>query len=366
MKTDCLIIGAGAVGLVTAHALVKQDLTVTLVDQSAIAQEASWAGAGILLPLLPWNYPPAVTRLTGASLSLYPELVRELYDTTGIDPELRHSGMLILPDYNAPSAFNWCHNHEFPITEVRAPDIASSVTLDKSALWLESVMQLRNPRFLAAMRGWLMQHGVHLLEHATGAHLISNGRRILGVQANQGHFSAESYVVTAGAWSQQLLGEHALGLDIRPIRGQMLLYKAHPGQLETIVMQNGTYIVPRADGHILVGSTLEDAGFDKSTTDEARRSLHTTATTLLPFLNDTPLIGHWAGLRPGSPGNIPTISRHPTLENLYINSGHFRYGVTMAPASARLLLDLMLDRPPLLDPTPYQWPAAHQHQHNIL
>lgn len=299
-------------------------------------------------------------------MELHAKIYHDFIGQTEFDGELRQCGMLVLPNFDALKARLWCSRHEIPLEETSSRNIAPRLREEMPALWMRHVTQLRNPRFLAAMRFWLAKHGAIMRGNTQITRLVVNHNQVTHLQTQQETIPVDTVVVTAGAWSQQLLGEHALGLDIRPIRGQMLLYKAHPGQLETIVMQNGTYIVPRADGHILVGSTLEDAGFDKSTTDEARRSLHATATTLLPFLNDTPLAGHWAGLRPGSPGNIPTISRHPTLENLYINSGHFRYGVTMAPASARLLLDLMLDRPPLLDPTPYQWPAAHQHQHNIL
>jgi glycine oxidase len=109
------------------------------------------------------------------------------------------------------------------------------------------------------------------------------------------------------------------------------------------------------DGHILVGSTLEQVGFDKSLTDEAYSSLKQRAEAVLPQLKRLDPVRQWAGLRPGSPDNIPVIGRHPKIENLWASSGHFRYGVTMAPASARLLADLALGRPRSLDPTPYAW-----------
>jgi glycine oxidase len=116
--------------------------------------------------------------------------------------------------------------------------------------------------------------------------------------------------------------------------------------------------VPRLDGHILVGSTLEDAGFEKSSTPDARADLLAFAMDTCPALKDAELVRQWSGLRPGSPGNLPTVARHPELGNLYVNSGHFRYGVTMAPASAELLTELMLDRPTTLDAAPYGWPRS--------
>jgi glycine oxidase len=120
-------------------------------------------------------------------------------------------------------------------------------------------------------------------------------------------------------------------------------------------LQSGLYLIPRRDGHLLVGSTVEDVGFDKSTTDEARETLLQRAVTMLPALRGMPLVKHWAGLRPGSPDNIPTIGRHFHLENLYINSGHFRYGVTMAPASVEVLMNDINGLPQPLDVSAYKW-----------
>jgi glycine oxidase len=364
---DCLVIGAGALGLALAHTLAGHGAAVTLLDRGVAGGEASWAGAGILSPLPPWAYPDAVTRLAMAGAALYPALAGELRAATGMDPELLRSGMLVLPEHDAATAAAWCSRHDLAMRAVPARDVLPSCASPARGLWLEDVMQVRNPRLLAALRARLAQQGVRCLEQTTVTGLATDGRRILHVRTPAGELSAANYVVAAGAWSRQLLGEHALAVDIRPVRGQMLLYQARPGQIGAIVLQNGIYVVPRADGHVLVGSTLEDAGFDKSTTDAARRALHAAAIALFPLLADAPLVAHWAGLRPGSPGNVPTIGRHPTLENLYLNSGHFRYGVTMAPASARLLLDIMLDRPPMLDPTPYRWPtSAPPHPHNTI
>ncbi|HEX8873436.1 MAG TPA: FAD-dependent oxidoreductase, partial [Nitrosospira sp.] len=184
--------------------------------------------------------------------------------------------------------------------------------------------------------------------------------RIQSICTSQGvEYSADHYVITAGAWSRQLLGGHALNLDIWPVRGQILLFKAQPDLLKTIVLREHDYfyLIPRRDGHILAGSTLEEAGFDKSPTAEARRMLLARAHALVPALTEETIAGHWAGLRPGSPDNIPIIDRHPSIANLYLNSGHYRYGVTMAPGSARLLSNIILDKPQPLDIAPYRWPV---------
>jgi glycine oxidase len=129
-----------------------------------------------------------------------------------------------------------------------------------------------------------------------------------------------------------------------------LLYQPKEN-LKQIVYQDGFYMIPRGDGYLLAGSTLEDVGFDTSTTETVRDELARKAESIMPSLKGMPIIKHWSGLRPGTPENMPTISAHPDIQNLYLNTGHFRYGLTMAPASARLVADLISDKAPFIDPS---------------
>lgn len=223
-------------------------------------------------------------------------------------------------------------------------------------LWLPDVAQVRNPRLIKALRLALERMGVRIVEHTEVTGIVATEDRVERLDTTVGPFAAERYVVAAGAWSKKLLGKRGVQLDIKPVRGQMLLYRAQPGMLRHIILQNGTYLIPRDDGHILAGSTLEDVGFDKATTEEARVALHARALGMLPQLAQAEFIKHWAGLRPGSPGNIPIIARHPQMENLYLNSGHFRYGVTMAPASAQILANRLFNREQPFDVSGYAWP----------
>jgi glycine oxidase len=343
--SDILIIGAGAVGCLTAMELTRRGARVTLVERGELGREASWAGGGILFPLLPWRYGEAVNRLALAGAASYPMLAEELHSATGIDPEYIVSGMRALPDFGGDAALQWCAGHGV-MAEMQA-----------GALWLPQVAQVRNPCLMLALRLWLENNGVQLREHTVVNGLEVTGNRVASVQTGVGALHADHIVVTAGAWSRPLLGEHALALDLKPIRGQMLLYRPPPGVLQQIYFQDDFYLIPRRDGHILAGSTLEDVGFDKSTTVEAAGELHRKAEALLPALRDRQPIRHWSGLRPGSSDNIPVIGRHPALKNLWLNTGHFRYGVTMAPASSRLIASLLAGETPFMDGSPYTFGA---------
>jgi len=342
---DILIVGGGVIGFSSALELALAGAKVTVVERGQCGNESSWAGGGILSPLLPWDYSSAVTDLTQLSCRLFPEWVEHVADMSGIDPEYRVSGMRVLPPFDAERAVQWCAGHGVRLER------------DGEALWLPDVAQVRNPRLIKALRLALERMGVRIVEHAEVAGIVSTEDRVERLDTSVGSFSAEHYVVAAGAWSKKLLGKQGVQIDIKPVRGQMLLYRAQPGMLRHILLQNGTYLIPRDDGHILVGSTLEDVGFDKATTEEARAALHVRALDMLPELAQAEFIKHWAGLRPAAPDNIPVIARHPQLENLYLNSGHFRYGVTMAPASAQILANRLFNREQPLDVSNYNWPG---------
>lgn len=342
-NSDSLIIGAGVNGLVTAEALLLRGAAVTVLERGAAGQESSWAGGGILSPLCPWDYPDAVTRLTARGAALFGAWATELHRATGIDPEYEPSGMLLLPPFDRQIAEQWCAAHQ----------VNFAATGD--GMLLPDVAQARNPRLMQALRARVEQLGGRIIEQCAVQEIIAGRDAIHKLATTCGEFGAERYIVTAGAWSKVLLGAHALSVDIKPIRGQMLLFKFDAPPLPHIVLQKDIYLIPRRDGHLLVGSTLEDAGFDKSTTGAAREMLLRRASALLPVLRDMPAIRQWAGLRPASPNNIPTIGRHPHLANLYINSGHFRYGVTMAPASAEILLNGISGAPQPFDVSPYRW-----------
>jgi len=353
---DLIIIGGGVAGLACAQRLLEQGAAVTLLERGEIGRESSWAGGGILSPLCPWDYPAEVTRLTSRSAAQFASWTAALHAATGIDPEYELSGMLVLPPFDAGTAQQWCVGHGVALQQVNDTLSANPA----GALLLPEVAQVRNPRLVQALRQQVLSLGGKIVAHCAVQGLLTEGGCVQALATACGEQRAGRYIVTAGAWSKQVLGKHALQLDIKPIRGQMLLFKFDAPPLRHIVLQDGMYLIPRRDGHLLVGSTLEDVGFDKSTTLAARDSLWQRAQLLLPQLRNMPLLQHWSGLRPASPHNIPTIGRHPQLENLYINSGHFRYGVTMAPASVEILLNELNGGAQPFDVAPYRagWGSA--------
>jgi len=352
LKSDFLIVGAGAIGLSCAIELLQRGAKVTILERGATGKESSWAGGGILSPLCPWDYPDEVTRLTSRGAALFPAWAKALYSTTGIDPEYELSGMLVLPPFDASVVQHWCETHDVPLQFIKTANFPQIV--ETEALYLPEVAQVRNPRLMRALRARVEMLGGRIVEHCDVHEILHGDGKVRGLNTPIAEYQADNYIVTAGAWSKQVLGQYALQIDIKPIKGQMLLFKFTTPPLIHIVLQGDLYLIPRRDGHLLVGSTLEDVGFDKNITQVAHDSLRQRAEAVLPKLHDMPLIQHWAGLRPASPRNIPTIGRHPQLKNLYVSCGHFRYGVTMATASGEILLNEILNQSQPIDVTPYQ------------
>jgi len=345
--------------MLTARELLLGGMSVTLVEQGAAGRESSWAGGGILSPLHPWRVSPAVTALASWSQAFYPQLVAALQDETGIDPQWIRSGLLILDPQEHGQALAWARETGQTVqvldTEACKQLAPGLGCFPAQSLWLPQVAQVRNPRLLKALHQDLVQRGGLIQTQVEVVEILQHGGRVQGVRTRQGRLISPRVVVAGGAWSGRILQQVGIATDIEPVRGQMLLYRAGQGLLAPILLQDEHYLIPRRDGHVLVGSTMEYRGFDKATTEVAREQLQQVARRLLPSLAESLLVAHWAGLRPGNRSGVPLIGAVPGINGLYINSGHFRNGVGLGPASARLLAEIMCahtDR--ILDPAPYR------------
>lgn len=359
--SDILVIGGGAIGMLTARELAKAGADVTLIEMGETGRESSWAGGGIISPLYPWRYADAVTSLSLWSQAEYPRMCAELLEETGVDPELVRSGLLILDQEAQDEALRWARQHGTPMEVLdrqavgeMEPDVGPRLD---TALWLPEVEQVRNPRLARALRRSI-ESRVQIREQEEVVELVVDAGRIVGARTRKETIAARQVVVCTGAWTAKLLDHLNAKPKIEPVRGQMILFLAKPGQISRIVLYRDRYVIPRRDGRVLIGSTLEHEGFVKATTAEAKEELYRAAVEIFPLLKRTPIENHWAGLRPGSPSGIPYIGAFPNVEGLYFNAGHFRNGLVTGPASARLAVDLLLGREPVTDPAPYSLDAA--------
>jgi glycine oxidase len=357
-QQQVVIVGGGVIGLLTAFNLASEGQRVVLLDRSGVGQESSWAGGGIVSPLYPWRYSPAVTALAHWSQDFYPQLGERLFAATGIDPQVHVTGLYWLDLDDQAEALAWAEREGRPLRAVDISAVHDAVPVLGSgfsrAIYMADVANVRNPRLVKSLKTALQtMPNVTLHEHCEVSGFIRDGERVRGVKSSAGEMRGDQVVLAAGAWSGELLGTLGLELPVEPVKGQMILYKCASDFLSSMVLAKGRYAIPRRDGHILIGSTLEHEGFDKTPTDAALESLKASALELIPALADAELVGHWAGLRPGSPEGIPYIGEVPGFTGLWLNCGHYRNGLVLAPASCRLFVDVMLGREPVIDPAPY-------------
>lgn len=355
---DVIVVGGGVVGLLSAWTLGQAGADVLLLERGETGREASWAGGGIVSPLYPWRYSRAVANLAHWSQDFYPGLGQRLLADTGVDPEVHVTGLYWLDLDDQDEALAWARAQGRPLAEVDIAAVHDAVPVlgqgFSRAVYMSGVANVRNPRLARSLREALVRMpNVSIREQVEVTGFLQAGEQVQGVRTVQGDFTADSVVLAAGAWSGQLLAKLGLELPVEPVKGQMILYRCAPDFLSSMVLAKGRYAIPRRDGHILVGSTLEHAGFDKTPSEEALASLRASAEELIPALAEQEPIKHWAGLRPGSPQGIPFIGEVPGHRGLWLNTGHYRNGLVLAPASCQLLADLMQQRQPIIEAAPY-------------
>jgi len=354
MNQRVAILGAGVIGLLTARLLLQRGVRVIIADPVAPARAASWAGGGIVSPLYPWRYSAAVTALAQGAQAAHRELSQALHRETGIDPQYNACGLLMLDAPDEQEAIAWCRRNHRRV--VRCDEAAVAVLQPGLAtgggLWMPEIGNVRNPRLLQALLTYVASHPlaschwqaqVRLEAADCGERLHIDGRAV----------AADAVCVAAGAWSASLLKPFGINLPVVPVRGQMIQYAPLPGRLRRIVLAEGRYLIPRRDGRILAGSTLEHAGFENTTTASARAELHAAAARMMPALRDATIENHWAGLRPGAPAGIPFID-HVAGTRVFVNAGHFRNGLVLAPAAAALGVALMLGERSAIAPAEYR------------
>ncbi len=348
--------------MLTARCLHEAGLRVELLERGKLGMESSWAGGGILSPLYPWRYNRAVNRLAAAGQVEFPRFAAQLEEETGIDPEWMASGLLVLDDDEIEAGSAWCRQSGYAHRVQDRQELRQLETTlaDEfySALLLPDVAQVRNPRLVRALNASLRRHGISCREGVEVTAIEVSAGRASGVRTATGVLKAGKVVIAGGAWSAGLWpGKDTIA--ITPVQGQMIAFQAQAGLLHHILLLDEQYVIPRRDGHILAGSTLEHVGFDKQTSAVALANLRQAAIRMLLILDTHQVVQQWAGLRPGSPDNVPFIGGHPDIEDLFVNAGHFRYGVVMGLPSARLLADLVLGRTPSVAAEDYALPRIH-------
>ena len=368
---DTLSLGAGVVGLSLAYELAGQGLQVRILDRGQPGMQTSWAAAGILPACKFRTKAPPMDWLQGFSAQLHAEWATRLREETGIDTGYRKSGVVHLADSDAVAGqllqkcdrwrregltVKWLHSTDLDQLEPELAGAYDRCGLHGAALVAEEV-QLRTPRHLKALVAACQKRGVEISTGVDAYDFELAGGKISAVQTSIGPIAADRFVIAAGSWTQSLMARLGLSIAVKPMRGQIVLLRT-PRQtigriIEWIVDFGYHYLQPRDDGRVLVGTTMEDVGFDRRNTAEAIAGMLQFAVKLAPALKTADLQCAWSGFRPASVDGLPYLGVVPGIENAFIAAGHFRHGLWLSTGTAVVMSRLIRGEPPGVDLTPF-------------
>lgn len=360
---DVLIVGGGVVGCAAAYELAKAGLRVTVIERGEPGCEASGAAAGMLAPQGETSAPGPFLDIGMASKALYPPLAEELRERSGLDIEYQCRGALHLfldagDESLGRSACEWQRAHGLSAELLGReellklePHVAPEV---RGALFLPDDHWVNNQRLVTALVQAGAELGVEWRRETQVRGLIVEGDRVTGVSLGESTLHSAGCLVAAGAWSGSVLKSAGCSLPVAPVRGQMMALRQLPRLVSHVLHQKGHYMVPRADGDLIVGSTMEWAGESARVTAEAIRELLDFALQAVPSLGGAPIARTWAGLRPWAPDGLPALGAWPGIEGLFVATGHFRNGILLAPITARLMRELIVDGAPSINLNPFR------------
>lgn len=400
MKTDVLVIGAGAIGLSLAFELACRGRQVIVVDQDWIDTGAgadaetekrlghrvatSWAAAGILPPANLHLATDPLEQLRGLSHQLFPGLAAKLHSETGIDCELDRCGGWYLantPGERAAMAgmTSFWKDLEIECVDTPLDQLARSEpelsdwTMrfpNAKAWWVPDEYQIRSPRYLQALAAACKNRGVQLQNHRQVVDLDErDGGVIVSIKDETNHdetnetITAHQVVVCGGAWTGSIAKRLRLEQSIIPVRGQILLLQCETPVFKSVVNLGNRYFVPRRDGKVLIGSCEEEVGLEHGTTPQAITELRELIDETCPALRTALEINAWSGLRPMTFDGFPMCGKLPDSDSIFVASGHFRSGVHLSPGTANCMAAILCDESPALDMDAFRVGKQQRHTH---
>jgi glycine oxidase len=344
---DVVVVGAGLIGLAVAFELSERGATVRVFDTGEPGRAASWAGAGMLAPYTEAVEDAALLELCASSLEAYPRFVERVREAGGVDPKLRLDGIVHAAFDEVQLAHVVARAHALRETGIecdvldRAQTLAQEPSLGTNVAGASVVRRegcVDNRRLGRALLAACTARGV-MVSQVAEVTVECDARRALGVRTDRGFVPAGAIVNACGAWAALLAGvPAACRPPVVPVKGQMLALAVPDGFVQRTTWVPGAYFVPRDDGRLLVGATVESAGFDTRVTAAGVYELLHAALAAAPALGGFTIGESWAGLRPGSPDGRPFLGATP-LDGLYLATGHYRNGILLAPATATLVAD---------------------------
>ena len=358
---DVIVLGGGIIGCSLAEELARRGQRVVVIERGRIGAEASSAAAGILASQEDIPHPGAFFELCQAARRMYPAWVRHVQQRSGIDVEWSVDGIL----YVAVTArqaramerqARWQTRAGYPVERWSGAEILRREPAIDGRVHAGFVFpreaQVDNVRLMAALAQACRRAGVRVREQTTVRRLLITGRTVRGVVTDRGTIRSSQVINCLGSWAA-MGGAFPIQMPVEPARGQILMFRGPQRLFRHPVMSDQGYVVQRRDGRLLLGSTIERAGFEKALTVEGIHKITCGLRRLSRALNACTFVEAWAGFRPLTPDRLPILGSTP-IDGLYVATGHYRHGILLAPITAQLMADLLQGRRPRLDLSPYQ------------
>lgn len=336
---DAIVVGGGIIGLSLAVELRKSLSEVMVLDRAEAGGEASSAGAG-MLAASEVEGPDALCALAHLSAEMYPAFVQQLESATGLKVDFNQNGAICLA---ADPQQVHAAMSEQQLAELEPALIGTSLYAGFSS---EAFVEPRS--LLTALVAYAKHADVHIHHGSEVTSMNIEGDTVTGVTTSKTAYAAKIVVNCAGAWAGSI---SPLKIPTRPVKGHMLaLIPQRESMIEHVIRQRDAdvYLVPRADGRIAVGSTVEEAGFNKQVDPATILRLHQSAADLIPALGEARIHESWTGLRPGTPDGFPMMGK-TSIKNYFVSTGHYRNGILLAPASAVAMSNVITAQKTVLD-----------------
>ncbi len=352
-----LIIGAGVIGLSIARELHRRGFDeITIIERGLVGREASWAAAGMLAPGTETLATDDLYRLCATSNRLYTSFTEELLDETGVDIELNNDGTIFVAlneaesealgaRYDAQSRIGISVERMSASEAIRAEPNLSPNTAE--ALYYPDDRQVENRKLLDALELYARQHGISIVENVTVTGLAMNGDRVVGAATGSKIVLSDLTILATGAWTSLIkLGSERMPVAVKPIRGQMIAFEGLARLARRVICSSRGYLVPRRDGRLLAGATVEDVGFDDAITVDASSSLRIAAEEIIPGLKGQLVSDQWSGLRPYEDDALPVIGSISGIDGMILATAHYRNGILLAPITAQVVAEIAAGSPP--------------------
>ncbi len=349
---EILIIGGGVIGLSIARRLHQKGIrAITILERGRIGEESSYAAAGMLAPNAETDKLDDFYRLCRDSNQIYPNFARELFEETGVDVELERSGTIYAAFTETDvreirERYEWQKKSNIAVEHLGAEasrKLESFISPDvREALYFPHDWQVENRKLLAALRKYAETNQINIIENAAVEKLLIENGKVIGAAVGNQNLTAEKVVVTAGAWTSLIKTDGFTLPKVRPIRGQIIAFQTSKRLFQHVIYSPRGYLVPRLDGRILVGATVEDVGFDSDTTEAGIEFLREIALEIAPSLVNLKIAQKWAGLRPFAADSLPIFGAMAGIENLFVATAHYRNGILLAPKTAEIMADAIV------------------------